>query len=501
MDKTYSPIHSWRDKRYLRFYEIVDLIVDELQDARPEKGGKAVKRKSRGARFESLTYSVEKIIRDCVAVVFQRKRIQAASIAKSYSHYPADRDDKRLSYKITVKRAYEGMIALGYIEEVKKGFFDRTFSIGRPSKSALTRYEATSKLIDLFSEQEQKCLPALLPPKIVPELIIARRRVETAKGSKRERLSFRETEETTQMRENLKKINRVLSEHWYDLELDDEEHQYFLKQMVSKEAQDNGRKYNLDLRQIHLYRVFNDEKLQTGGRFYGGWWQQISRDYRRKLIVGGKRMIEYDYSNMHPAMLYHLEGLMPPEDTYTKVIAEYFPEHENNREPLRRTIKQAFNAMVNSPKILKSPPRGVRLKQYGINWKQMSEAIIESNKPIQKYFYSGYGTRLQRFDSDIAELVLLHFADMSYPVLPVHDSFLAHNGFENELNEVMALAYRKKIGYNINVNLKQVKTADHCSEENYDFGEPTTDDLDELLKAMDVGHENRLQAFRRNKYT
>ena len=145
-----------------------------------------------------------------------------------------------------------------------------------------------------------------MPPKIVPELIIARRRVETAKGSRRERLSFRETEETAQMRENLKKINRVLSEHWYDLELDDEEHEYFLKQMVSKEAQDNGRKYNLDLRQIHLYRVFNDEKLQTGGRFYGGWWQQISRDYRRKLIVGGKRMIEYDYSNMHPAMLYHL---------------------------------------------------------------------------------------------------------------------------------------------------------------------------------------------------
>ena len=138
-----------------------------------------------------------------------------------------------------------------------------------------------------------------MPPKIVPELLIARRRVAAAKGSIRERLSFTETEETAQMRKNLKKINRVLSEHWYDLELGDEEHEYFLKQMVFKEAQDNGRKYNLDLRQIHLYRVFNGEKLQTGGRFYGGWWQQISRDYRRKLIVGGKRMIEYYYSSMH----------------------------------------------------------------------------------------------------------------------------------------------------------------------------------------------------------
>ena len=95
MDNTNITTHSWRDKRYRRFYEVVDSIIDELQDARPEKGGKAVKRKSRGARFESLTYSVEKIIRDCVAVVFQRKRIQAASITKSYSHYPADRDDKK----------------------------------------------------------------------------------------------------------------------------------------------------------------------------------------------------------------------------------------------------------------------------------------------------------------------------------------------------------------------------------------------------------------------
>ena len=44
-------------------------------------------------------------------------------------------------------------------------------------------------------------------------------------------------------------------------------------------------------------------------------------------------------------------------------------------------------------------------------------------------------------------------------------------------------------------NYKQVEASDHCSEERYDFGEPTTSDLDELLNAMDVGHENKLQAF------
>ena len=49
--------------------------------------------------------------------------MQAASIAKSYSHYPADRDDKRLSYKISIKQAFQAMIALGYLKEVKQGSF------------------------------------------------------------------------------------------------------------------------------------------------------------------------------------------------------------------------------------------------------------------------------------------------------------------------------------------------------------------------------------------
>ena len=73
----------------------------------------------------------------------------------------------------------------------------------------------------------------------------------------------------------------------------------------------------------------------------------------------------------------------------------------------------------------------------------MSEAIIRSNKPIQNYFYSGYCTRLQRLDTDIAEIVLLHFVDMGYPVLPASESFLAHNDSENEFNDVTASAYRK----------------------------------------------------------
>ena len=60
--------------------------------------------------------------------------------------------------------------------------------------------------------------PSSFAPKTVPELLIARPRIAATNGSRRERLPFTETEETSQMRKNLKKINQVLSKHMCDLD-------------------------------------------------------------------------------------------------------------------------------------------------------------------------------------------------------------------------------------------------------------------------------------------
>ena len=64
---------SWRDARYHRFYEVVDQLVHELQEHVWFKTGKA-KRRLKGDGLEKLHYSVECLVRDCMAVVLQRKR-------------------------------------------------------------------------------------------------------------------------------------------------------------------------------------------------------------------------------------------------------------------------------------------------------------------------------------------------------------------------------------------------------------------------------------------
>ena len=81
---------SWRDKRYHRFYVVVDRLVDELQEHVWLKTGKP-KRRLNGHGLEKLHYSVECLVRDCMAVVLQRKRKSEAAIRKGQHYYSSKR--------------------------------------------------------------------------------------------------------------------------------------------------------------------------------------------------------------------------------------------------------------------------------------------------------------------------------------------------------------------------------------------------------------------------
>ena len=115
---------SWRDHKYRRFYEIVNQLVDELQEHVWSETGKA-KRRLKGGGLEKLHYSVECLVRDCMAVVLQRKRKSEAAIRKGQYYYSSNRPDQMLTYSIHIERAFEGLVELGHLEVTKLGYFDR----------------------------------------------------------------------------------------------------------------------------------------------------------------------------------------------------------------------------------------------------------------------------------------------------------------------------------------------------------------------------------------
>ena len=318
-------------------------------------------------------------------------------------------------------------------------------------------------------------------------------REKDATGVNRRRpLKLPETAETERMRSNLNRINKALSLNWYDIEVPDDD----LIDLQQRLAGDTVNERTIRMDQRSLYRVFNDPELLTGGRFYGGWWQNIPKEYRNHLAVNGKQMVELDYSNQHPTILYAKEGAVRPADCYADVINRMSLPGSVARNDLRNAVKAAFNAMLNAPEPLRGPPKGVKPRQFGLSWRELSEAIMAFHEPIAQHFYTGVGLRLQRLDSDIAEKVMLHFAEHNIAVLPVHDSFLMHHGYESTLGPVMDSAFEEVVGVIPKIDRKEpklIKTSDIDHGED-DLGPPVTDDINELLGSL-CGHDHRRNAF------
>lgn len=184
-----------------------------------------------------------------------------------------------------------------------------------------------------------------------------------------------------------------------------------------------------------LYRVFNNGTFDHGGRFYGGWWQNVPREYRRFITINGKPTVEVDYSNMQLAMLYARMGYQLEGDAYA--IGGIDPQH-------RDLIKQETLKLINAKGHMEAPRKSSL--PSGWTWKELQDAISEKHKPVAEYFGSGEGIRLQRLDSDIAEDVIMRMMDKGVPVLPIHDSFIVAEGYADDLSEIMLDAYQQRMG-------------------------------------------------------
>jgi len=434
------------------------------------------------------------LVRDCMAVVLQRKRKGEATIKLGQYNYGSTRSDQMLTYKVHVQRAFKALIELEYLQVTQSGFYDRKGRKDGTATSRLTRYVATDKLLNLFSSNELKSLPVLVPVYADPELIKVRVKEKDQHGVLRKvSVPFTKSQETDRICSNLEIINKALSKHWYDLEISDNS----LVQLQERLANDQTNPRQLRFDQRSLYRVFNDPELTTGGRFYGGWWQNIPREYRSNLTINGKTTVELDYSNQHPSILYAKEGLMRPAECYSNVISREQISNTAKSNDLREMVKAAFNAMLNSPKPLKQSPTGIYPKVFGLTWMQVSEAILKFHEPIAHYFYTGIGLKLQKLDSDIAEKVLLHFARNNIAVLPLHDSFIMHHGYESTLKPVMESAFNEIVGAFPKIDTKKPSQAiiSMRQPEEEVLENEVVDELDSLLQELDLGYEHRLETF------
>jgi hypothetical protein len=277
------------------------------------------------------------------------------------------------------------------------------------------------------SEQSQWCKFPATPAESLVVMTINR---ET--GAKRQ-VEISEHQSVSQWRENLSNINSFLREQCIFLDMPDDE--------ITKLGRRNSSKGSIWFANVELRRIFNGERLDYGGRFYGGWWQNVPSALRRHISINGDPIFEADFSAMAIRCLYARHGLLPPDDPYD--VGYKFTDSD---DPRRGLIKRYFNAALNDLR------KRFRLSADELNllaeksMRSLKDRVLKHHPILEQWLHSGVGLELQFLESQIAERVMLSLIEHNITCLPIHDSFIVAARNKESLTHAMHAAFQHFTG-------------------------------------------------------
>ena len=350
-----------------------------------------------------------------------------------------------LSFRLTVEQAWQGLVTLGLAEVVRKG---------SPWRGTGTLVRAMPTLAEYLERGASGAPFNALRMALVHDPIILKRARPKAKGaadepaggtdrddSKERPLLFAETPETERMRAAVVRINTVNTPDRIQLPAFANNDREALFDALRGEEHATWRPTcptALEgwFAETALRRIFKRGSFDLGGRFYGAAWQQMPKVWRRRIVIGGEPVVELHYGSLHPRMTHHLyEHVEAPKDCYVGINAP------------RDLVKRAVSALLNMENGTSHAPAWFRVEEAGMRWASFREVIATGLPQIASRFGTGIGHKLQRVDSDIAERVMLHFAEQDIPCLGVHGSFIVAERHSAELGTVMREVYRDRIGF------------------------------------------------------
>ena len=203
-------------------------------------------------------------------------------------------------------------------------------------------------------------------------------------------------------------------------------------------------------------RIFYRGDWSLGGRYHGGWWQQVPSELRKDILINDQHTVEVDYSGFHVSIAYGLEGLQPPEDPYTlKTLVEPL-NPKQQRQDVKLLVLTAINAKDRKSaysafrdeknREQRRLPKDQKISYTNNMLEQLLNQFLEENKPIEHYLCADKGVELMAIDGRITTRIIEHFTRKKIPVLTVHDSYVIQSQYERELMDQMVYATRAEIG-------------------------------------------------------
>ena len=186
---------------------------------------------------------------------------------------------------------------------------------------------------------------------------------------------------------------------------------------------------DVDLSERRLRRYFTRGSFESGGRLFGGFWQELKKEQRKNIIIDDEEAVSLDYSQMGPRILYGVCRTRPTtEDCYR------IPNYER----YRNGIKKVFNAMTFTEKPMTRYPKGVKqMFKEDIRFQEVSEAIRRYHSGIAHKFYVGIGHYLQYLESQILIKVLFRLKELGIHALPIHDAVVVGKAWVDMSRQLM----------------------------------------------------------------
>jgi hypothetical protein len=280
------------------------------------------------------------------------------------------------------------------------------------------------------------------------------------KGNVAKLKDYEDKVEQDRMRGVILRFNRLLARTYIDVD----ETGYMLSALREEDIV-------INLAKRTVRRIFNGD-FRRGGRFYGGFWQSIPGDLRKRIIINGHNVIEIDFSGMHIHILYAMKGLKLRAFNRLPYIVTKGNDTQGYRPYYKALLLTAMNCKSDRSclfevcKDIKENPEDYphvidRKKLFKFLKARLAE-IKAYHPEISDFLNKRKGIYAQYYDSQIASAVINDMTKNKIPVLCVHDSFICAFMHEDTLTSVMTKAYIKVINNELS---KQLKVNIHISED------------------------------------
>ncbi|AGI67245.1 hypothetical protein OAN307_c15720 [Octadecabacter antarcticus 307] len=440
-------VHVWSE--HPKINQVVNTVYDSLTDDNQT----LISGKSNNQGKASGRTHLKVVLVD-LYVAWKTDPLLCIGVARGNDAYKVGSRYNALHISNKIRKVIDTLTDEGFID-FRKGSNVRT---GSGHGSRTSRMRATKKLTDLFLpiglelyeldlHHKRECI--ILNEHDVDDL---GEFVKTSTGAKKSKpIDYNNTPETIRMRGELTAYNDLLRETYIDIPTLEEPR-------ISRKVSNKKDQYvSIGQHNKFVRRVFSRGDWNLNGRYYGGWWQQIGKDYRKKISINNMPTVEIDYRGLHVAILSAQRGATnDPVDRYDlgELLLPQF-DLKQQRTIVKSLVLTAINAKDQSATYAafrKDQPTGsLEKKLTNVELSKLLEAFLKRLPHLRDDLCSDKGIELMFIDSQITESIIKSFVEHNIPILSVHDSYIVETHRVKLLRNAMSKATIALVGRDLAV--------------------------------------------------